>query len=239
MKHLLLIMLAITLLSLAADCQVRNSVNIVSYTVDPGKQNVGVYWKNDSLNLIRSFGRLKVFLSRSGQRLLFAMNAGMFHPDRTPVGLYIYKGKQLSPINNLVGQPDQNFYKGRKGVFYLNFSKQAFLVLSTEKMDFSKMEYATQSGPMLVHNGVIEPFCQPGSTNLNIRNGVGVLTDGRVIFAISRQPVNFYALADYFKKMGCREALYLDGYVSRAYFSNEHLDGTDQDFGPIIGVSTK
>jgi hypothetical protein len=50
-----------------------------------------------------------------------------------------------------------------------------------------------------------------GSTNLNIRNGVGILLNNKIIFAMSRKEINFYDFATYFKSMGCKNALYLDG----------------------------
>ncbi|PUV23912.1 phosphodiester glycosidase family protein [Sphingobacterium athyrii] len=32
-----------------------------------------------------------------------------------------------------------------------------------------------------------------------------------------KKKINFYSLAQFFKQSGCVNALYLDGYVSRAY----------------------
>lgn len=68
---------------------------------------------------------------------------------------------------------------------------------------------------MLIINGKINPIFQENSKNLNIRNGVGILENGELIFVMSKKEINFYALAQYFKNLGCKEALYLDGYVSR------------------------
>ena len=44
------------------------------------------------------FAELDADLARSGKALGFAMNAGMFQPDLSPVGLYIENGVSLSKI---------------------------------------------------------------------------------------------------------------------------------------------
>ena len=54
------------------------------------------------------------------------------------------------------------------------------------------------------------------------------------ISRLSRSKVNFYDFASYFKSMGCTEALYLDGFVSRAYMPTQGLEQLDGDFGVII-----
>jgi uncharacterized protein YigE (DUF2233 family) len=71
---------------------------------------------------------------------------------------------------------------------------------------------------MLLVNGRVHPAFRQGSINLNIRNGVGILPDGQVLLAISAVPVNLWDFAQFFKTRGCKNALYLDGAISRAYF---------------------
>lgn len=100
------------------------------------------------------------------------------------------------------------------------------------------MAYATQSGPLLLVAGQPNPLFMPNSTNVVVRNGVGLRPDGRVVFAMSRGPVNFYDFATYFQRRGCREALYLDGFVSRLYCPALGWRQTDGDFGVIMGITT-
>ena len=90
---------------------------------------------------------------------------------------------------------------------------------------------------MLLIDGEINTAFKQGSTNLNIRNGVGILPDGKVLFAISNTGVNFYDFAEYFKKAGCKNALYLDGFVSRLYLPSKKVTQTDGNFGVMIGVT--
>jgi uncharacterized protein YigE (DUF2233 family) len=54
-----------------------------------------------------------------------------------------------------------------------------------------RTDLATQSGPMLVINGRVHPRFDKRSTSLKARNGVGVRTDGKVLFAISKGEVSF------------------------------------------------
>ena len=43
------------------------------------------------------------------------------------------------------------------------------------------------------------------------------------IFAMLKKEMNFYEFAEYFKKLGCKNALYLDGFVSRTYLPEKNI----------------
>src|SRR5574343_203073 len=75
------------------------------------------------------------------------------------------------------------------------------------------------------------------SNILNICNGVGSLTNDQIRFAIAKKEMNFYDFAEYFKKLGCKNALYLDGFVSRTYLPEKNWEQIDGNFGVIIGVT--
>ena len=105
--------------------------------------------------------------------------------------------------------------------------------------DNGEIKYATQSGPMLVIDGQVHSSFKDGSTNLNIRNGVGILPDNKVIFAMSKTEINFYDFAKYFQSLGCKNALYLDGFVSRTYLPEKKWTQTDGNFGVMICVTKK
>jgi uncharacterized protein YigE (DUF2233 family) len=53
---------------------------------------------------------------------------------------------------------------------------------------------------------------------------------------MSKKEISFYDFAEYFRRRGCRNALYLDGLVSRTYLPEQNWVQTDGDFGAIIGV---
>lgn len=51
---------------------------------------------------------------------------------------------------------------------------------------------------------------------------------------MSKQKINFYDFATFFKNKGCENALYLDGYVSRIYLPSKNWKQLDGNFGVII-----
>ncbi len=165
------------------------------------------------------------------------MNGGMFKKDHSPVGLYIEDQKMRIPLDT--SSADGNFYLKPNGVFYIRTDNKAIICKTADFKNTGKIKMATQSGPMLVINGEIHPAFKQNSKNLNIRNGVGILPDHKIIFAMSKEPVSFYHFASYFKNSGCKNALYLDGSVSRAYLPEQNWIQTDGDFGVIIGVTDK
>ena len=121
------------------------------------------------------------------------------------------------------------------GIFYITEDKKGVVCKSTD-FENKNIQYATQSGPMLVIDGKLHPKFNEGSKNLNIRNGVGILPNGNVLFAMSKKKINYYDFAQYFKKLGCKNALYLDGFVSRTYLPSKGYKTNGGKFGVIIGV---
>jgi len=176
-------------------------------------------------------------LDGAGRQLAFAMNAGMFHSDLSPVGLYVEDGVELAPLVTRDGPG--NFGLLPNGVFCVGADGR-FAVVESREFAQARPDcrFATQSGPMLVIGGALHPRFLPKSDSLNIRNGVGVSADGeRAVFVISDGPVNFDAFARFFRDvLGLREALYLDGSISRLYAPS--LGRRDGGFaiGPIVGV---
>jgi uncharacterized protein YigE (DUF2233 family) len=211
--------------------------NVISYRVDTKQQQLNFYWKDNKNELFRSLGNLKNWLALNKETLLFAMNGGMYKTDNSPLGLFIQNGKTYSPINKKMGSG--NFYMKPNGIFYLSENNTAVICKTENFINSGKVKFATQSGPMLVIDGKIQADFTQGSKNTNIRNGVGILPDGKVIFAMSKTDVNFYDFANYFKKTGCKNALYLDGFVSRTYLPEQNWNQLDGDFGVIIGVVTE
>jgi uncharacterized protein YigE (DUF2233 family) len=98
--------------------------------------------------------------------------------------------------------------------------------------------HATQSGPMLVIGGALQPRFLEGSDSTYVRNGVGVSPDGqRAWFAISDGAVNFHRFARFFRDgLGARDALYLDGSISRLYAPELGRDDFGLPMGPIVGL---
>ena len=210
---------------------------ILSYTIDIKTHDLQFYWKNDKGEILKSIQNLKDFVERKNLTLIFAINGGMFNKDYSPQGLFIQSKKTLAPIDTLTGTG--NFYLKPNGIFYITSDNTAFICSTSDFVDKPTITYATQSGPMLVIDGQIHPAFKEGSKNLNIRNGVGILPNNKVVFVMSKKEINFYDFAKYFKLLGCKNALYLDGFVSRTYLPEKQWIQTDGNFGVMIGVTKK
>lgn len=237
--NILLSVLFLLTVGLIAFNTTQNSIDeqILSYTVDPQTQNLQFYWKDDKGEILKSIQNVKAYVERKNEKLIFSMNGGMFKKDFSPQGLFILNKKRLAVLDTVEGSG--NFYLKPNGVFYLTDKKIPFICKTTDFEENDKIKYATQSGPMLVIDGQIHSAFKEGSANLNIRNGVGILPDNRVVFAMSKKEINFYDFATYFKNLGCKNALYLDGFVSRTYLPEKNWTQTDGNFGVIIGVTTQ
>jgi uncharacterized protein YigE (DUF2233 family) len=204
--------------------------------VDTKTCNIELFLQDETGAPLLSFDRLGKLLASRQAEMLFAMNAGMYQPDYQAQGLFVSKGKQLQELDLKDGEG--NFYLKPNGVFVITRDKEASVQLS---QDYSaspqNVWLATQSGPMLVINGNIHPAFREGSSNLNIRNGVGILSSGQVVFAISRQEVNFFDFASLFRdRLGCDNALYLDGVISKIYAPTLGRNDLGGQLGPMIAV---
>lgn len=207
---------------------------ILAYEVDLKKQALHLFWKDNNDKPLRSIQNLKNFVESKQQTLLFAMNAGMYKSDFTPQGLYIENNKTLANIDT--GSGDGNFYLKPNGVFYITNKKLAIVCKTNDFLAKKDIKFATQSGPILLENGIINPAFKEGSVNINIRNGVGILPNNHVLFAMSKKEINFYDFAKFFQIKGCKNALYLDGFVSRTYLPEKDWKQTDGNFGVMIGL---
>lgn len=204
--------------------------------VDPAAEAISMHWKNDSGEVIGNIGGLQRWLGARGRTLRFAMNGGMYTKTFAPVGLYVEEGRILKAIDRRTEGKD-NFHMQPNGVFGILSDGSPFVRRTAEMKSMLDVRFATQSGPMLVTDGAINPLFTPGSKNVHIRNGVGVMPDGRVLFAISREPVNFHDFASYFLDQGCSNALYLDGFVSKAFIPEVNMAEMDGQLGVLIAVS--
>jgi uncharacterized protein YigE (DUF2233 family) len=228
----ILILRALTAVSEADRKNTENTERYIYHIVDASK-GLKMYWKNEQGERYRSIDRLQLDMARKGKNMVFAMNGGMYKTDQTPLGLYVEKGKVLSKVNR-VQVAFGNFYLQPNGVFYIDTSGKAGVQKTSTLKDFSHIKYATQSGPMLLVDGNPHPSLTKDSKNLHVRNGVGVMDDGRVIFAISRGKTNFYDFAMFFKEKGCKNALYLDGFVSRMFLPAKGRTQKGGNFAVII-----
>ena len=182
-----------------------------------------------------SFSALAVALDDKGQKLAFAMNAGMYGEDLKPIGLYIEDGKTQHKLNRRNGPG--NFHMKPNGVFFIDGDTGG--VMETEAFAASGLrpQFASQSGPMLVVDGQIHAKFSPEGTSLQRRNGVGAPDDHTLIFAISEDWVNFHSFARLFKdRLGCPNALFLDGSISSLHAPEMNRNDAFAPLGPIVAL---
>ena len=206
-------------------------------TVDPASDDLRLFLKDpDSDSTLGSFASVDRMLARSDARLAFAMNAGMYHTDRSPVGLYIEDGQQRTALVTRAGPG--NFGLLPNGVFCIRDGRADVIETLRYAEDRPACRDASQSGPMLVIDGDLHPRFLKDSDSRYIRNGVGTSADGdRAWFVISDAPVNFHRFGRVFRDhLGAAQALYFDGNVSRLHAPG--LGRSDPGFplGPMVGV---
>lgn len=137
----------------ARQCSEQNfeGAGYVVCAIDPEAEDLRIFWKDADDKPYRRFSKLAEAVGGEGRELVFAINAGMYQTDFSPIGLHIENGEELQPADTVTidGPPRQvpNFYKKPNGVFFLDetgagiLPTEAFLDLRPD------VRFATQSGP--------------------------------------------------------------------------------------------
>ena len=211
--------------------------DVIVHTFNPKTEAISMYYRDDKSTLLRTLGSLKQHVESKKRELIFAMNGGMYHPDFSPVGLFIADHTVHKPVN--LNRGTGNFFIQPNGVLYVNSQEQPGICLARDVHKVANIKHATQSGPMLVINRKINPYFSDTSNYLNIRNGVGITKQGKLVFAMTVNPVTLYEFAYYFKQLRCVNALYLDGSISKTYAPRSRWVQLNGNFGPMIGVLKK
>jgi uncharacterized protein YigE (DUF2233 family) len=204
--------------------------------IDLRYQVVRFFWKRPDGQPYGYLSALPKSLSEHSGYLLFATNAGMYHPDYRPVGLYIENGRELIRANTNAGPG--NFHMRPNGVFYAAGDFAGVLETRSFLRQKPRADFATQSGPMLVIDGGLHPRFARNGGSRKYRSGVGSRDSSTLVFAISENEVSFSDFARLFRdKLGCKNALFLDGGVATSFYSLElGLKGNLLPLGPMIGV---
>jgi uncharacterized protein YigE (DUF2233 family) len=221
-------------LALLAAPLAESAAQFTVVRVDARVERIELFWRDQDGAPFRRLDRLNAWLGSQNKQLRFAVNAGMFEPDLSPVGLFITHGTELKPLNLAKGKG--NFFLKPNGVFFVTVTGPQIVESSKYSAALGEVVLATQSGPLLLERGVIHPAFNPASKSKVIRNGVGI-RGNEAIFVISDVPVSFYELATYFRdQLHCQDALYLDGVVSALFESGTGRRDSKVDLGPMIGV---
>ncbi len=222
----------------AAECENRehegNRYTVCS--VDLETEDLRLFLRNDNGGIYGSFNAINRALGDGGNTLGFAMNAGMYHEDRAPVGLYLEDGQQEMGLVTSAGPG--NFGLLPNGVLCLREGRADVIETLRFERDEPACISATQSGPMLVIDGELHPRFLVDATSRYVRNGVGTSADGRTaVFAISNNLVTFHEFGSFYRDaLKLPQALYFDGNVSRLYAPGLGRHDPGRRLGPIIGT---
>lgn len=234
-------LMSLLLLSLPAfangKCSLTDpSLTLQSYTVNPQRERIVMYWQKADSEAWGSLRSLLADINQNG-RVQMAMNGGIYDKAYAPLGLYIEKGIQLTPLNRASG--GGNFFIRPGGVFYLK--GQSAGIVSIDKFKPSPaIQYAVQSGPMLIENGKINWRLKPSASSRKLRNGVGITREGKVVFMLSARETNFYDFACYAQsKLNVRQMLYLDGTISKMYQKGGSVPWQYHPFVTMIAVESR
>jgi uncharacterized protein YigE (DUF2233 family) len=204
-------------------------------SLDLHRESLSLHWKNpDTGQPFGDIQTLREWGAANNKRLMFAANAGIYDAASSPLGLYVENGKTLVPLNLFRGNPAAgNFSIQPNGVFAIYPDGHAEVRTSTQfKADNKPVDWATQSGPMLVVDGQINTRFVDDSNSTKWRSGVCAHSPYKVLFVVSESPVNFHTFASLFRdQLGCHDALYLDGTISQFY-----IDGTGYAGAPTFMV---
>jgi uncharacterized protein YigE (DUF2233 family) len=220
----------------AAECRdiTFDGASYIICEVDAATDNLRLFHKDPAGEII---GSLTAIADQPDVgSVVFAMNAGMYHPDRAPVGHYVENGVETMRVIPNAGPG--NFGLLPNGVLCITDTSARVIETLRYLDEAPACRDATQSGPMLVIDGELHPRFLEDGTSRYIRNGVGTSADGtRAVFAISNDPVNFHSFGRLFRdELGLPNALFFDGKVSRLY--SRDLGRSDFGFqlGPMVAV---
>ncbi len=206
--------------------------------INPALHNITLHWKSPETDEpFKTINNLVEWLENTGHSIVAVTNGGIFEPGLVPTGLYVENGQELQPLNLNDGYG--NFYMKPNGVFFVRdglFGIEEATHFGTGNAD---VDYALQSGPLILQDNQIHPAFTPGSKNCRLRSGIGVSPNGHAILAISNGAVNLNDFATWFRDTaGMADALYLDGAISTLY-TREHPSISGEHYAGFLVVSRK
>jgi uncharacterized protein YigE (DUF2233 family) len=195
---------------------------------------------------IGTIARLDSLLRTRSRRLAFAMNAGIYERAGVTTGLLVVDGEVKALLDTskgpIGGCERSNFHCPPNGVFFVTAAGAAHVWTTAQfahkygaGRSATRVRLATQSGPMLLRDGRLARAFNPKSKSHLVRNGVCVRADGSIVFALADNVTHFEFATALRDRYRCRDALFLDGNVSRMYTGDDRPPAGDA-FGALLFV---
>ena len=131
----------------AVECAAALTAGETAFTacrVNLNVERLELFWRDDSGRPFREFSALREALQAKGKQLVFAVNAGMYQPNFSPVGLFVAAGRELVPLNRHVGSG--NFSQQPNGVFLVEGNTARVITTDDYASEQPKPLLATQWG---------------------------------------------------------------------------------------------
>ena len=118
----------------AAEAACRNEakgdLHFVVCEFHPEKDDIRLFLNDESGRPFGDFGPVSAALEAKGEKLTFAMNAGMYHKNRSPVGLYVEYYEHVKKLSTKDGPG--NFHLKPNGVFWIDADGAANVATTTD-----------------------------------------------------------------------------------------------------------
>jgi len=181
--------------------------------------SIRMVWRDEQGAAYGQLERGRRALNQLGHDVVAIASGGIYAPGLRPLGLYVENGVEMTPLN--LAEGSGNFFLQPNGVFSIVGGVAAidrtaqFSEWHSNNSNQDQIDWALQSGPMLVIDGEANPLFTHSSESTHIRNAVAVDTEGNVVLIRSKGLVTMRQLADRCLELGATDALYLDGTIAR------------------------
>jgi hypothetical protein len=208
----------------------------ITYGIFQAKpEDVRLHWRDSEGKDYQSLTNLKHALEKNFQ-VKMLMNAGIYSKNNVPAGLWVENGKELNALNTKRGTG--NFHVQPNGVFALVGAQPYILTTKAYQQKRLKPTFAMQSGPMLLIEGEINRQFKPTLESYHKRNAVCLDKQHRLFFIMTTKgEPNLYTFSRGLLKVGCYNALYLDGTISDWYIPNRFNSFHWRHFVGMISVA--
>lgn len=174
------------------------SPDSIAYRIDPNQYSFKL-----------AFAKPTAFVEQIGSeaKALIAINGGYFNTDFKPMGLRVSDSQQLNS-KRLVSW---------WGVFYIDKNNKPHVSANRHYQSNENIGFAIQAGPRLIANGKILPL-KEGKAQ---RSAICATQQSQVIIAVTQNnSLTLNEWAEQLLKMGCVDALNLDGGTSSQLYTN-------------------